>query len=261
MPEHPVRYADLRCAVGPHRDPVRAGERPEVVIEGAILLHDDDDVIDRPGDTGRARPEHGTALGPVSFGVAALDGRVSVAAATPRRAITSRAAADRIRFDGSSLLRNTRAPYLPAGGLRYSHGAFVEERDSQGTVSGWTTWGPSAASCSSAATRRSLRVSRGALDRMATRVLRMTTSCHAVRVLRTGFHLGFQRAPAHEPPTWPDPRSSMQSHLHIKVRDLDAAEGRVLELGGARFSTQPAPTRHRVLADPAGHPFCLVPLE
>jgi predicted enzyme related to lactoylglutathione lyase len=76
-----------------------------------------------------------------------------------------------------------------------------------------------------------------------------------------GFHLGFQRAPDHKPPTWPDPRSSMQSHLHIKVRDLDAAEGRVLELGGTRFSTQPAPARHRVLADPAGHPFCLVPLE
>ena len=75
------------------------------------------------------------------------------------------------------------------------------------------------------------------------------------------FHLGFQRAPAHEPPTWPDPHSSMQSHLHIKVRDLDAAERRALELGATRFSTQPAPTRHRVLADPAGHPFCLVPLE
>ena len=53
MSEHPVRYADLRRAVGSHRDPVRAGERPEVVIEGAILLHDDDDVIDRPGRTGR----------------------------------------------------------------------------------------------------------------------------------------------------------------------------------------------------------------
>ena len=75
-----------------------------------------------------------------------------------------------------------------------------------------------------------------------------------------GFHLAFQRAPAHEPPTWPDPRSSMQSHLHIKVRDLEAAERRVLELGGTTFSTQPAPTRHRVLADPAGHPFCLVPV-
>ena len=75
------------------------------------------------------------------------------------------------------------------------------------------------------------------------------------------FHLSFQRAPAHEPPTWPDPRSSMQSHLHIKVRDLDAAARRVLELGGTSFSTQPASTRHRVVADPAGHPFCLVPVE
>jgi predicted enzyme related to lactoylglutathione lyase len=75
------------------------------------------------------------------------------------------------------------------------------------------------------------------------------------------FNLGFQRAPAHEPPTWPDPRSSMQSHLHIKVRDLDAAERRVLELGGSRVSAQPASMRYRVVADPAGHPFCLVPAE
>src|SRR3954447_13909504 len=62
------------------------------------------------------------------------------------------------------------------------------------------------------------------------------------------FNLGFQRAPAHEPPTWPDPRSSMQSHLHIKVRDLDAAERRVLELGGSRVSAQPASMRYRVVA-------------
>jgi catechol 2,3-dioxygenase-like lactoylglutathione lyase family enzyme len=73
------------------------------------------------------------------------------------------------------------------------------------------------------------------------------------------FHLSFQRAPAHEPPTWPDPHSSMQSHLHIKVKDLEAAERSVLELGGTKFSAQPAPARQRVVADPAGHPFCLVP--
>src|SRR3954452_9772684 len=47
------------------------------------------------------------------------------------------------------------------------------------------------------------------------------------------FNLGFQRAPAHEPPTWPDPRSPMQSHLHTKVRDVDAAERRLVELGGS----------------------------
>jgi hypothetical protein len=37
-------------------------------------------------------------------------------------------------------------------------------------------------------------------------------------------HLSFQRAPSHEPPTWPDPVSSMQIHLHFRVDDLDAAE-------------------------------------
>jgi catechol 2,3-dioxygenase-like lactoylglutathione lyase family enzyme len=75
---------------------------------------------------------------------------------------------------------------------------------------------------------------------------------------RARLHLSFQRAPAHRPPTWPDPASSMQAHLHFRVEDLDAAEHRVLELGATKFDHQPA-VRSRVYADPAGHPFCLVP--
>jgi len=75
---------------------------------------------------------------------------------------------------------------------------------------------------------------------------------------RAGFHLSFQRSPGHQPPTWPDPASSMQAHLHFRVHDLDAAEGVVLELGGTKFDHQPSP-RSRVYGDPAGHPFCLVP--
>ena len=75
------------------------------------------------------------------------------------------------------------------------------------------------------------------------------------------FHLSFQRAPDHEPPRWPDPRSSMQAHLHIKVADLDEAGRKALELGASRPEFQPAPDRHRVFADPAGHPFCLVPAK
>lgn len=71
------------------------------------------------------------------------------------------------------------------------------------------------------------------------------------------LHLSFQRAPGHQPPTWPDPASSMQIHLHVRVDDLDAAEEAVLRLGATRFDEQPAPTTHRVFADPAGHPFCL----
>jgi predicted enzyme related to lactoylglutathione lyase len=73
-----------------------------------------------------------------------------------------------------------------------------------------------------------------------------------------GFHLSFQRSSGHQPPTWPDPASSMQAHLHFRVDDLDAAERVVLALGGTKFDHQPGP-RSRVYADPAGHPFCLVP--
>jgi predicted enzyme related to lactoylglutathione lyase len=75
---------------------------------------------------------------------------------------------------------------------------------------------------------------------------------------RGTFHLSFQRSPGHQPPTWPDPASSMQIHLHFRVADLDAAERVVLSLGGSKFEHQPAPDSSRVFADPAGHPFCLV---
>jgi catechol 2,3-dioxygenase-like lactoylglutathione lyase family enzyme len=76
-----------------------------------------------------------------------------------------------------------------------------------------------------------------------------------------GFHLSFQRAPGHQPPTWPDPASSMQFHLHFRVDDLAAAEPAVLAMGGTKLDVQPAPDGSRVFADPAGHPFCLVPMR
>jgi hypothetical protein len=75
------------------------------------------------------------------------------------------------------------------------------------------------------------------------------------------FHLSFQRSPGHQPPTWPDPGSSMQFHLHFRVNDLDGAERAVLALGGTKSDHQPGPDRSRVYFDPAGHPFCLVPLR
>jgi catechol 2,3-dioxygenase-like lactoylglutathione lyase family enzyme len=70
-----------------------------------------------------------------------------------------------------------------------------------------------------------------------------------------GWHLSFQHAPGHQPPTWPDPASSMQFHLHFRVEDLDVAEREVLALGATKLGQQPG---SRVFADPAGHPFCLV---
>jgi catechol 2,3-dioxygenase-like lactoylglutathione lyase family enzyme len=72
------------------------------------------------------------------------------------------------------------------------------------------------------------------------------------------WHLSFQRSPAHEPPAWPDPASSMQFHLHVRVDDPIAAQEAVLALGGVRFPDQPNPNGSLVFADPAGHPFCLV---
>jgi catechol 2,3-dioxygenase-like lactoylglutathione lyase family enzyme len=65
------------------------------------------------------------------------------------------------------------------------------------------------------------------------------------------WHLSFQLAPGHEPPTWPDHASSMQAHLHFRVDDAAAAEAYVLGNGGVKLA-------EAVYADPAGHPFCLV---
>jgi len=65
--------------------------------------------------------------------------------------------------------------------------------------------------------------------------------------------IAFQRAPDHRPPQWPDPRYPQQVHLDVMVDDQDAAEGQVLALGAVAL-----PGDH-VYADPAGHPFCLIP--
>ncbi|WP_418958559.1 VOC family protein [Streptomyces tritici] len=71
--------------------------------------------------------------------------------------------------------------------------------------------------------------------------------------------IGFQRDENHRPPTWPDPAVPQQLHLCWEVDDLDRAEARLTELGALPQPHQPEPTRWRVLKDPAGHPFCLVP--
>ena len=64
--------------------------------------------------------------------------------------------------------------------------------------------------------------------------------------------LGFQRAPDHRPPTWPDPAIPQQMHLDVMVEDVSEATPRVLGLGAVQL-------REGVFADPAGHPFCLIP--
>ena len=69
--------------------------------------------------------------------------------------------------------------------------------------------------------------------------------------------MAFQLAPDHVPPSWPDPAVPQQMHLDVMVDDLDAAEAAVL--GARRAAADRAGAVSRVFADPAGHPFCLIP--
>ena len=66
----------------------------------------------------------------------------------------------------------------------------------------------------------------------------------------------FQQVDGYNPPAWPDPERPQQLHLDLLVRDLDAGEAAVLELGATRLPG--GGTSFRVFADPAGHPFCLI---
>jgi catechol 2,3-dioxygenase-like lactoylglutathione lyase family enzyme len=70
----------------------------------------------------------------------------------------------------------------------------------------------------------------------------------------TSSGIGFQLAPDHQPPRWPDPNWPQQMHFDVMVDDVEAAEPRVLALGARRL-----PAGEGVYADPAGHPFCLIP--
>jgi catechol 2,3-dioxygenase-like lactoylglutathione lyase family enzyme len=67
----------------------------------------------------------------------------------------------------------------------------------------------------------------------------------------SGF--AFQRVTEHRPPRWPDPEHPQQMHLDVMVDDPSRAARQVVALGA-----RPLPGQH-VFADPAGHPFCLVP--
>ena len=58
-------------------------------------------------------------------------------------------------------------------------------------------------------------------------------------------------------PTWPVGSVPKQGHIDLEVDDLDDAERRAISLGAVRAHFQPEPEGHRVLFDPAGHPFCL----
>lgn len=68
--------------------------------------------------------------------------------------------------------------------------------------------------------------------------------------------ISFQQVENYRAPEWPGQSLPQQMHLDLMVRDLDAAEAAVLELGARKSEVQPG-TTFRVFLDPAGHPFCL----
>jgi tRNA (cytidine/uridine-2'-O-)-methyltransferase len=94
--------------------------------------------------------------------------------------------------------------------------------------------------------------------------------------------LAFQPVADYRAPDWPDPAYPQQLHLDVMVDDPDEAEPLVLALGARRLrapdpaaadpaaadpaaadpaaaDSAAADSGSRVYADPAGHPFCLIP--
>lgn len=73
-----------------------------------------------------------------------------------------------------------------------------------------------------------------------------------------GRHSGiaFQLAPDHEAPTWPLPGRPQQVHVDVMVDDMEAAHEAVIARGARPLLRGGS---DHVYADPAGHPFCLIP--
>lgn len=69
--------------------------------------------------------------------------------------------------------------------------------------------------------------------------------------------LAFTAVQDHRPPRWPDPACPQQLHLDLEVDDPDAADELALRLSASRLPAMGGSAP--VYADPAGHPFCLVP--
>jgi catechol 2,3-dioxygenase-like lactoylglutathione lyase family enzyme len=65
--------------------------------------------------------------------------------------------------------------------------------------------------------------------------------------------IAFQLSADHRAPTWPDPAIPQQIHFDVMVDDLPTAHDQVVALGATPLGGD------HVYADPAGHPFCLIP--
>jgi predicted enzyme related to lactoylglutathione lyase len=77
-----------------------------------------------------------------------------------------------------------------------------------------------------------------------------------------GAGLSFQTEKRHERPVWPAGAGDQQMmmHLDIAARDLDRAVAHAAACGAVRAEHQPQ-QQVVVMIDPAGHPFCLFPVD
>lgn len=75
------------------------------------------------------------------------------------------------------------------------------------------------------------------------------------------LRLTFQNAEGYVPPTWPEEQGKQQqmAHLDIMVKDLNEAVLTAEKLGATKSEIQYVPGMV-TMKDPAGHPFCLIPL-
>ncbi|RWZ72645.1 VOC family protein, partial [Streptomyces albidoflavus] len=62
----------------------------------------------------------------------------------------------------------------------------------------------------------------------------------------------------YQPPRWPATSRPQQFHLDFGVPDLEQAQGQALASGATVLDDGSGERGWSVLADPAGHPFCLV---
>lgn len=70
----------------------------------------------------------------------------------------------------------------------------------------------------------------------------------------------FQQTDGYTPPVWPAraDRQQQMTHLDFHVKDVDEAVKYALSCGATMAEAQ-FDDRWRVMLDPAGHPFCLLP--
>ncbi|GIG65255.1 VOC family protein [Phytomonospora endophytica] len=70
----------------------------------------------------------------------------------------------------------------------------------------------------------------------------------------SGVQLGFQRVAGYTAPGWPD--DAKQAHVDVSVADVEVAVKELTALGATVPEFQPG-DGWTVLADPAGHLFCV----